>query len=66
MSYIKVLRKGTPFTAQYAEKYGVDALASTFDIPSKYKSPEDLYKECIQKNKRWEDIIPAVPKDALL
>lgn len=66
MNYIEELRKDSPFTAQYAEKYGIGALASTFDIPSKYVSPEALYKECMEQNKRWEDIIPAIPKDALL
>ena len=55
-----------PYTAEYAKKYGFNALISTAEIPSKYKSVEDLYKECIEKGVKVEDIIKKPPKDAII
>ena len=57
--------EGLLYTAKYAEKYGFDALASTFDLVPKY-TQEELYRECLKQHKRWEEIIKRPPKENLL
>lgn len=63
---IEVIRKDFPYTAQYAEKYGFNSLISTFEVPSKYGTPERLYKECIEKGLKVEKLINKPPKNAIL
>lgn len=54
------------FTIEYYKKYGVRAAIDSYSLPSKFTNKEQLYKECISKNKRWEDIIKPIPKNAVL
>lgn len=57
--------EGLLYTAKYAEKYGVNSLASTFDLVPTY-TQEQLYRECLKQGKKWEDIIKQPPKQTLL
>lgn len=57
--------EGLLYAAKYAEKYGSDALASTFDLTPTY-TQEQLYRECLKQGKKWEDIIKRPPKQTLL
>lgn len=55
-----------PHLYEYAQKYGVDNLASTFVIPPRFKNNIDgFYKYCLEQNKRWEDIVN-VPENVIL
>lgn len=66
MSYYEEIKKTHPYTAEYLKKYGMKALASTFEVPPKFKNAEEMYKECIRQGKRWEKITIQAPKDAML
>lgn len=57
--------EGLLYTAKYAEKYGVDSLASTFDLVPRY-TQEELYRECLKQGKKWEDIIKKPSEETLL
>jgi len=51
---------------RWLKKHGIKALASTFEVPPKFKNAEEMYKECIRQGKRWEEITIQAPKDAIL
>lgn len=53
------------YTAKYAEKYGIDALASTFDLTPLYPQ-EKLYRLCLKTGKRWQEVINKPPESYIL
>lgn len=63
--YADEIRKTCPYTADYIEKYGVQSLASTFEVPPKYRNAEAMYKVCAEKGKKWTDIV-TIEKDVIL
>lgn len=64
--FLEALKKTHPYTAEYARRYGYDALASTFEIPPVYKSAEELYRDCLRKGKRWQELVALPPKNVIL
>lgn len=63
--YINAIKKKRPYTAKYIEKYGEKSLASTFEIPPKYKTPEELYRKCIKEGVRWQELVK-IPQNVIL
>jgi hypothetical protein len=54
------------YTAAYLQQYGMHAGIDTYRLPAKYKTAEELYKECIEQGKTWEQIVNNIPRDAIL
>ena len=48
-----------PYTAKYAAVYGKTNLPSTFEVPPRFKTVENLCKYCLQNGVQWVDIVPA-------
>ena len=63
--YVDALKTNFPYTALYIQKYGKDNLVSTYEIPSKYKTAEELYKRCIKEGQKARDII-SIPENVIL
>lgn len=59
------LRKQVPYFCKYIDKFGSDNLPSTFEMPAKFKSPEEFYKYCVEKEKPWYDLFKP-PKGVIL
>lgn len=53
------------YTKAYRNKYGNNSAMPTIALPTNYKTTEELYQYCIIRNKRWEDIVPKVPKGSI-
>ena len=54
------------YTIEYYLKYGIESAIDSFTLPGKYKNKEQLYKECIETNKTWQDIVPLPPDGVLM
>jgi|CZCB01.1.fsa_nt_gi hypothetical protein len=55
-----------PATFEYLLLHGLTSAISPWNITGKYKTPEEVYQECLKRNIKWEELLEKPPDDALL
>ena len=64
-----VSSKETPYLYKYIQIFGYDVMSSKYGPPlGKFKTQEDVYKECIRKGKTWREILDykGTPENVML
>lgn len=55
-----------PATFEYLLLHGLTSAVSPWNITGKFKTPEDVYMECLKRKVRWEELLKKPPDDVLL
>lgn len=55
-----------PATFEYLLLNGLTSAISPWNITGKYKNPEDVYRVCLKRNIRWEELLAPPPDDVML
>jgi hypothetical protein len=55
-----------PNTFNYLLLHGLKSAISPFNLTGKYKTTEEVYGECLKKEKLWEELIKLPEEDVLL
>lgn len=55
-----------PATFEYLLLHGLTSAVSPWDITGNFKNPEEVYRECLKRKLKWEELLNPPPKDVLL
>ncbi|MBT9132800.1 MAG: hypothetical protein DDT33_01329 [Firmicutes bacterium] len=55
-----------PATFDYLLLHGLTSAVPFWSIPGIFKTPEDVYRECLKRRIRWEQLIKPPPEGVLL
>ncbi len=61
-----VNRDKFPNTFDYLLLHGLTAAISPYNLTGSFKSTEEVYKECLKRGVKWEDIIKLPSKGIIL
>jgi len=59
-------REKFPATFEYLLLHGLTSAVSPWNITGKFKTPEDVYRECLKRKIRWEELLNPPPDDVML
>ncbi|MBT9132004.1 MAG: hypothetical protein DDT33_00512 [Firmicutes bacterium] len=59
-------RERYPATFDYLLLHGLTAAISRHNITGNFETPEDVYRECLKRRIRWEQLIEPPPEGVLL